>query len=408
MSDNQTRMQESLAKTYELATRAFGAPELSGPRATATPQSMYAELTAREPVRDLGDGFYSVLRMDDILHLTRHPDVKQASEFLGSDRPAIPLGLDGPEHTKYRKLLDPSFTAKRIAPLEPTIREQAHQLIDRFVDAGKVDAYLAWCEPLPSTIFLSIMGLPMKDLEDFLHFKNLTLGNDPAAGFSAEQRIARRGEAVQWIQQYFDRDLEEREQEATPRDDMIGSLLSTEVDGHRLSREEILDILGLLMIAGLDTVTASLACFLSYLARHPEQRARIVEKPEILPSAIEELMRFESPVAEGYRKTVKPVELPSGSTLPAGAYVHISWSAANLDADFFDDPQKVDLERRPNRHIGFASGFHRCLGSHLARLELVTAMAVWHERIPQYRIEDGAKLTYSANPRAPHALPLVW
>jgi cytochrome P450 len=408
VTDKQTRVEESLAKTYELAVRSFGAPDLAEPRAGATPQQMYTELTLSDPVRDLGDGFYSVLRMDDILHLTRHSGVKQATEFLGSDRPAIPLGLDGPEHTKYRKLLDPVFTAKRVAPLAPAIRKQANLLIDRFMEAGKADAYLEWCEPLPSSIFLSIMGLPMDDLDDFLHFKNLTLGNDQASGYTDEERVARRMEAVGWIQGYFNRDLEEREREAQPRDDMIGWLLTTEIDGHRLSREELLDILGLLMIAGLDTVTASLACFLSYLARHPEQRARIIDQPEILPSAVEELMRFESPVSEGYRKTIEAVELPSGATLPAGAYVHVSWSAANLDPDFFDDPLNVDLERSPNRHIGFASGYHRCLGSHLARMELQIAMAVWHERIPHYRIAEGAELTYSANPRAPHSLPLVW
>lgn len=408
MSDNLARMQAAFEKTFELTARAYGAPELAGPRGGATPQEMYVELARREPARDLGDGFYALQRMDDMLCVLRHPGVKQASEFLGSDRPAIPLGLDGPEHTKYRKLLDPVFTAKRVRPLAPQVRELASGLIDRFDGDGRVDAYAAWCEPLPSLIFLSIMGLPTKDLDDFLHFKNLTLGNDTAEGYSQEQRMARRAEAVQWIHNYFDRDLEERAREAEPRDDMIGWLLTTDVDGHRLSREELLDILGLLMIAGLDTVTASLACFLSYLARHPDQRLRLLEAPEIWPSAVEELMRFESPVSEGYRKTVEEVELPSGTTLPAGAYVHVSWSSANLDPDFFDDPLKVDFERAPNRHIGFASGYHRCLGSHLARMELQTAMAVWHERIPHYRIEESAELTYSVNPRAPHALPLVW
>jgi cytochrome P450 len=408
MSDTYERMRGSIELNYEMAARAYGSPELAGPRATATPQEMYLELRAREPVRDLGDGFFALQRMDDILHVTRHHGLMQGSEFLGSDRPAIPLGLDGPEHTKYRKLLDPVFTAKRVRPLASRVREQASGLIDRFVDDGRVDAYAAWCEPLPSAIFLSIMGLPMKDLDDFLHFKTLTLGNDKPEGYTSDERIARRVEAVQWIQEYFGRDLAEREREASPRDDMIGWLLTTEVDGHRLSGEELLDILGLLMIAGLDTITAALACFLSYLARHPEQRQRLLDAPKIWPSAVEELMRFESPVAEGYRKTVAEIELPSGATLPAGAYVHVCWAAANLDPDFFDDPLKVDFERTPNRHIGFASGYHRCLGSHLARMELQTAMAVWHERIPRYRIEEGAQLSYSANPRAPRALPLVW
>lgn len=408
MSDPQAEMLESVANQREAAQRAFGSPDLAAARAGATPQSMYVELMKASPVRDLGNGFYSVLRMDDIITLTRSKAVRQATRFLGSTRPAIPLGLDGHEHLRYRRLLDPVFTMKRVAPLEKNIRALASELIDRFIDAGRVDAYDAWCERLPSTIFLSIMGLPMKDLDDFLRFKNRTLSPRPEEAISEQEYTSRRHEAAEWLHDYFHRDLDVREQEGTPRDDMIGWLLTSEVGGARLSREEVLDIIGLLMIAGLDTVAASLACMLSYLARHPGQRARILANPEILPTAVEELMRFESPVAEGFRRVTEDVELPSGTTLPAGAYVHVSWSAANLDPDFFDDPLEVDLWRTPNRHIAFASGFHRCLGSHLARLELQTAMAVWHERLPDYRVEAGTKLVYSANPRAPHSLPLVW
>jgi cytochrome P450 len=282
-------------------------------------------------------------------------------------------------------------------------------MIDEFVDAGAVDAYSSWCEPLPSKIFLSIMGLPMADLEDFLHFKNLTLGNDPeGAGFSAEERTARRGEAVMWIHRYFNADLDAREREERPRDDIIGRLLTAEIDGDRLSREEVLDILGLLMIAGLDTVAAALACMLSYFARHPDDRRRLVDDPDLGRTAVEELMRFESPVTDGFREAHEDLQLPSGTTIPKGSCMHVSWSAANVDPAAFDDPLVVDLERDPNSHIGFASGFHRCLGSHLARMELHTALTVWHERIPDYAIAPGTELVYTGNPRAPHRLPLVW
>jgi cytochrome P450 len=253
------------------------------------------------------------------------------------------------------------------------------------------------------------MGLPMQDLEGFLNFKRLTLGNEQATGeLSADERAARRAEAAAWIHDYFNRDLEAREKEPEPRDDMIGWLLTAEVDGPRLTRQEILSILGLLMIAGLDTVAASLACFLSHLARNPETRARIVENPELIPSAVEELMRFESPVTEAFRITYEDLSLPSGAQIPAGSWMHLSWSSANLDPEAFADPLQIDLERHPNAHIGFANGFHRCLGSHLARMEMHTALQVWHERIPDYRIKPGSPLEYSGNPRAPHHLWLTW
>lgn len=408
MTDMQSEFQEMMAKTFEVGVRAYGAPELDAARKSACPQQMYTELMEASPVRDLGDGFFSIQKMSDVVFVTRHPGVDQGSKFLGSDRHAIPLGLDGEEHRKYRRLLDPVFTAKRVAPLAERVRTLASDLIDGFVGDGSVDAYAKWCEPLPSTIFLSIMGLPMTDAEDFIRFKNMTLGIDPSGDLSMEERSARRIEAVAWIHSYFNRSLDERESEPEHRDDMIGWLLESEVDGHRLTRQDVLDILGLFMIAGLDTVAASLACFLSYFARHPEQRARVVADRSLLRPAVEELMRFESPVVEGSRVAREDITVPSGTTIPAGSWMNVSWSAANLDPDAFPRPLEVDLERSPNAHIGFASGYHRCLGSHLARMEMVTALDVWHERIPDYRIEGGAPLVYTGNPRTPHHLPLAW
>jgi cytochrome P450 len=288
------------------------------------------------------------------------------------------------------------------------VRALAAEMIDGFLADGRVDAYAQWCEPLPSSIFLSVMGLPLADLDGLLHFKRLTLNSEAAGDRSAEEQGRMRAEAVAWIHDYFNRDLDARAKEPEQRDDMIGWLLDAEVDGTRLTRADLLDILGLLMIAGLDTVAASLACILSYLARHPDHRRRVATEPDLMPTAIEELMRFESPVTEGFRVTDHDLTLPSGASIPAGSWMHLSWSAANLDPAVLENPMEVDLERRPNPHIGFANGFHRCLGSHLARMELRTALEVWHERIPDYSLSPGTTLKYTGNPRAPHTLPLVW
>jgi cytochrome P450 len=406
-----TGVQDEIDRQYrhffELLVRGYGSEDLAGPRATAEPQRMYVELQQRCPVRDLGDGYFSVTKMADVQFVTRHPGVLQLTRYLGSDRPAIPLGLDGAEHKMYRKLLDPVFTAKRIAPLADNVRALASELIDGFIGDKQIDAYHRWCEPLPSMIFLSIMGLPMDELDDFLRFKDLTLSNE-APDLTFEELSARRVEAAAWLNAYFTAALDEREGETEPRDDMIGWLLTAEVDGHRLDRDELLGILSLLMIAGLDTVAASLACFLSYLARHDEDRARLVGEPALWRTAVEELLRYESPVVEGGRTAIEDITLPSGATIPAGSQIHVSWSAANLDPETFVDPLTVDLERAPNPHIAFASGYHRCLGSHLARMELAVALEVWHERLPDYRVADGVELTYAGNPRAPHTLPLVW
>lgn len=401
-------MHQAFARSFQASALAWGDPAVAAARATASPQQMYYDMVRETPVKDMGEGVFRVTSMADVVAVTRNHAVVQGSKYLGSDRPAIPLGLDGPIHKQYRHMLDPVFTAKRIEPLGAQVHQLANELIDGFIANGQVDAYTDWCEPLPSIIFLSIMGLPLDQYQNFHRFKNLILGNAELGQISPEERMVRMGEAVTWIQSYFNADLDAREQEATPRDDMIGWLLTAEVDGHRLGRTEMLDILGLLMIAGLDTVAASLGCFLSYLASNPDQRQRLIEHPDLTRSAVEELMRYECPVVEGYRVATEDIDLPSGVRVPAGSWMLISWSAANVDPAAFADPLTVDFERKPNPHIGFASGFHRCLGSHLARLELSVALNVWHERIPDYRIADGAELVYSGNPRAPHHLPLVW
>jgi cytochrome P450 len=397
-----------LQRMYETLTAFDGVPEWASARASAKPQEMYVHLADECPVAHSATGRPILLSMDDILFVNKSRAVEQSSKFLGSNRPAIPLGLDGPEHTKYRRLLDPVFTAKRVSPLADQVRALADKMIDGFIEDGRVDAYTIWCEPLPSQIFLSIMGLPMQDLPGFLNFKELTLGNEQIERDSAEVQARKKAEAVQWIQDYFNRAIDEREARDDPGDDMLGMLVKAEAGGERLTREDLHDILGLLMIAGLDTVAGSLACYLSYFARHPEQRAWVLHDPARWPKAVEELMRFESPVTDGGRIAMEDLELPSGTKIPAGELMVMSWSAANLDPKYFPDPLEVDLDRAPNPHIGFASGFHRCLGSHLARMEMVTAMDAWHRRIPDYRVEDGVELVYSGNPRAPHHLPLVW
>jgi cytochrome P450 len=397
-----------LERMYQTTAAFSGVAAWVEARATAEPQTLYSELAARCPVAYNEMGIPILLSMDDILFVNKHRSVEQASKFLGSNRPAIPLGLDGPEHTKYRRLLDPVFTAKRVAPLADQVRALANEMIDGFIDRREVDVYHEWCEPLPSTIFLSIMGLPMEDLPGFLHFKELTLGNELLQRDPPEVAAAKRAEAVQWIQDYFNRSIAEREARPDPGDDMLGWLVKAEAGGEKLSREDLHDILGLLIIAGLDTVAAALACFLSYFARHPEERTKVVSEPARWPRAVEELMRFESPVTEGGRLALADLELPSGTRIPAGTMMVASWSAADLDPKYFPEPLTVDLDRSPNPHIGFASGFHRCLGSHLARMEMVVAMEVWHERIPDYRIKPGVELVYSGNPRAPHHFPIVW
>jgi cytochrome P450 len=375
------------------------------------PQPVYRELQDEDPAKETAPGVVRLLGMADILALNKHHDVLGtggSGPSMGAVRPLIPLDIDGPEHTKYRRILDPVFSPKRVAALEERVRRRAGELIDEFAGKGEADLVQAFTVPLPTTIFLTIMGIPQDRLGYFIDFKDGILRSGFDERLTLEERHRTVAAASARCYAFFEAELADRRRRGEPGDDLIGGLMTAEIDGHRLTDENIQDICYLLMIAGLDTVTASLGCILSWLARHPDERRWVVEDPSRWPLAIEELMRYESPVPGGTRWAIKDIEL-NGRPYRAGTQFHVSWSAANLDPAFFDEPLRVNLQRQPNPHIDFASGWHRCLGSHLARLELRVAMEEFHARIPEYGLAPGAEVPYlPLGVRQPLSLPVVW
>ncbi|MCU1368688.1 MAG: hypothetical protein JWN39_4327 [Ilumatobacteraceae bacterium] len=377
--------------------------------ASENPQPYYIQLRERCPFIHNADGSVTSLRMADINTLNRSHDVLGnggRGPSMGGTRPLIPLDLDGPQHTKYRKLLDPLFAPRRVALLEDQIRERSRTLIDTFIDIGEVDIFGAYCEPLPSSIFLGIMGLPLEQLDFFLSFKNGILKHDHSKGI--DQIMADITSASKQCYAYFEHAIDERSAREHAGDDLLGWLVTASVDGVSLTREEQLDIVYLLMIAGLDTVASSMACLITWLARHPERCQEVKEQPTLWPAVVEELMRFTSPVSTGYRYPQVAMEV-GGEKLEALQQVVVSWAAANLDPDTFADPLTVDFHRESNPHIVFASGFHRCLGSHLARLEIRIALEELVARLPELRIRDDHDVQFTANPRTPtNGIPLVW
>jgi cytochrome P450 len=356
------------------------------------------------------DGFVVLTRLADVLDALKRPEIVahppgQSGGNLGSDRPLIPLDLDGEEHRKYRKLLDPLFAPRVVAALEPRVRRLADELIDDFVDRDEVEMHEAFCVPLPTTIFLELLGLPQSDLQLFLDFKDAAIR---PKGDTVEECMAYQRGMVLKLYDYLNHELDRREASGNPGDDLIGGFLTVEVEGDRLTRENIIDIVYLLVIAGLDTVTASLSCLIAWFAKHPEARASVVADESRLPTAIEELMRYESPVPFGGRFAIADLEV-NGKQEKAGDFVAVLWAAANVDAEGFDDPLNVDLERASNRHVAFAAGFHRCLGSHLARLELRVALEQLHRRIPDYSIAEGHEPGYTGiGVRTVSPLPIVF
>jgi cytochrome P450 len=375
----------------------------------ADPQSIYDMLREHSPILRTEMGGTMIARHEDVEFALRHAEVFSSDMeaiSIGNVRPLIPLQVNPPDHVKYRRLLDPLFAPKQVALLENDVRKLSNQLIDDFVETGECEFNGAFAIPLPCTVFLRLLGLPLEDLDLFLELKdNIIRPGGTSGARSDEEFMQIQAETGQRIYAYFEKVLDERERQ--PRDDMLTGFLEAEVDDHRLTREDILDICYLFLLAGLDTVTASVGCMVSYLAQHPEQRDRLVDDPSLVPGAVEELLRWETPVPGVPRVVAEDVEL-CGERLEAGERVTVLIGSANIDDSEFPEPERVDFERPANRHLAFGGGVHRCLGSHLARLELRVALETIHERIPDYAIKPGESPTYSMGIRAVEYLPLVF
>jgi cytochrome P450 len=368
------------------------------------PQPMYKMLRETTPVFRAPQGLVVLSRLADIEMALKQTDVFSSNMDavdLGNVRPLIPLQVDPPEHAKYRRILDPLFTPREMAGREPAVTALVNEMIDGFADRGECDFHAEFAVPLPCTVFLQLLGLPLADLDKFLEWKDGVIR--PEGVVSPEQHAQAAAPAAHQIYEYFERAIDDHI--ATPREDVLSALIAAKIEGEPLSREELLDICFLFLIAGLDTVTDSLDCFFVYLARHPDQRRLLIEQPDILPSAIEEMLRWETPVPGVARVAVQDVEV-GGCPISKGERISPLLGAANTDPAEFDDPDVVDFARNPNRHRAFGGGPHRCLGSHLARLELRVALREFHRRIPDYQIRPGAELTYTTGLRSVEALPL--
>jgi cytochrome P450 len=369
------------------------APLTQHVKTMAAPQLFYSEKAGAVRAERAG-GVVTLYRHDDIVKINRHPAILgnggQGGSF-GNDNPLIPLEIDGEDHKKWRRLLDPLFAPKQVAPLEESVRQLAGELIDRFLPRGETELYEAFCVPLPCLTFLRLVGAPIADLDFFLDFKD---GIVHPEGQTVDEMNANMALAGGKLLEYFVGFLAERRSETEEKNDIIAVLLRSKVDGEPITELELLNILFLLMFAGLDTVTGSMSCIFAWLGQHPEERDRLAADPSLIPAAVEELLRYESPVPSGQRFATEDIDLGDGLVIKAGEPIHAIWAAANLDPTTYDDPLRVDFARGRTSHIVFASGTHRCLGSHLARLELRIAVEELLSRIPDYAVKASEQLTY--------------
>jgi cytochrome P450 len=384
-------------------------PPVSIEERARDPHRYFAERRAEGPIQWMpsADGRDQVAVVVDgsaVLAGLTDADLSAAEAVsFGRSRPVVPTQSDPPAHTRYRAFLDPLFRRSEMARLEPVIMAHTDALIDRFIEQGYCEFRTDFAVPLPGLAFLALMGLPDSDLDFLLTFKDNIL---KPTGSVAERRAAQ----AHWAEQgdaYFADAI--RHKRRYGGDDLLTRLMEADLNGDRLDDEELQDFAFQIVLGGTDTVAATLCLMWINLAGNQEHRRLARSEPASIRLLVEELMRWETPVTVCKRVARRGLDI-GGFRVEAGQFVNLNIMSANSDPRVITEPDVLDVRRRGNSHHAFGGGIHRCLGSHLARIELAATIAQWHRRIPDYAIAPGADLHYSdANSlRMVDALPLVW
>lgn len=384
------------------------------PEVAADPVPFYDALRAHAPAATmLGlDGVHIISRYEDVKFALQHPEIfssEIATIDIGQERPLIPLQIDPPEHAKYRRVMDPQLAHRHVAPLEADVRNLVNELIDGFAGRGSCDAHAELTVPLPCTVFLQMCNLPLDELDRFLGWKDDIIRphvRHPEAGFGGESTTPYRHAAAAEVYEFFDDVIADRR--ANPGDDLFSRFAQAEVDGDRMTHDQMLDAGLLFILAGLDTVTSTLDCAIAHLGRDTALRDALAADPGRIPDAIEELLRLHTPVMQVMRTVAQPFTL-HGVEMSPGDTAMVMLGAADTDpGEFGATAQEFELGREANRHLAFGGGPHRCMGSHLARFELAIVLEELHRRLPDFTVPDGTELNYSPGIREIEHLPLVF
>jgi cytochrome P450 len=326
------------------------------------------------------------------------PEEEWPEELRDYELGAPPITSDPPVHTWARRLLLPPFSVGAIAKWEPETRELCKTLIDGFIKNGRADGAADYAQQIPPRVIASMLGIPTDEAPQFTEwvrsFLELGLTNTDL-----------QSEAAQNIFKYLWERIQEHKE--NPKDDLITYLLNSKVDGEPVPEPHVLGTCFLILVAGIDTTWSSIGSAIWHLAQHPDDRKFIIENPDKINTAVEELLRAYSPVtmaryvAEDYQY--------DGCKMSEGDRVLMNFPAANRDPQKFVDPDKVMLDRAVNPHIAFGVGIHRCAGSNLARMEMRVSIEEWLKRIPDFRLEDPEIVTWAGGQvRGPRSMPVVW
>ncbi len=309
---------------------------------------------------------------------------------------APPITSDPPFHADARRLLLPAFSPQVVAEWEPEIRRLCNELIDNMGNADTVDAAVQYAQNIPVYVIARMLGLPLEDSDYFRETVHMVL-EEIGAEFGERQG------AFEKLDAYLSMHVQDHIE--NPKDDLIGFLLNAKIYDQPLSPQHVVGTIILLMVAGIDTTWSSIGSSIWHLAQHPSDLQRMVNEPELLPTAIEELLRMYAPVTMA-RIVSQDTEI-GGCPVKRGESVLLPFPAANRDPEVFPDADKVIIDREENRHVAFGLGIHRCLGSNLARLELRVAVEVFIQRFPKFELADPNSVTWSLGQvRGPRKLPV--
>jgi len=363
--------------------------ERSGP-----PHEHFAWLRAHEPVAwhamPGAAGFWAVTRYADVFAVSL--DQKTFSSARGGailrawkddeyePQKGMLINLDPPEHTRYRRLVSLLFSAKVIRKLEDHVRAVTTEILDRVAADGECDFVSAIAAELPLQVIVELLGIPLEDRHKVLDWSNKMIGFDDPE-YQTDPLVAGTAAAELFL---YANSLAEARQRA-PRDDIISLLLHSEVDGHRLTITEFNSFFLLLAVAGNETTRNLISGGMLALMQHPAQRDRLLADPGLLPTAIEEMLRWVTPVNQFQRTATRDVEL-AGVPIKEGDRVVLFYASANRDEAVFPDPQRFDVGRTPNEHLAFGIGPHFCLGANLARLEIRVMFEELLRRLPDMRL----------------------
>jgi cytochrome P450 len=348
------------------------------------PYPPYDQLRAASPVLHVPPPFDAWLIFD-------YEGVKRALNDHDTFSSAVPaprnwfLFFDPPRHTKLRALISRAFTPRVVANLEPRIRELSRQLLDETIERGEMDLAADYAVPLPMKVIAEMIGIPAEDWPRFKRWSDGILRLSYARSGGEEAAAAGRefGAVTAEMSAYLTEAVARRR--AAPRDDLLTRLVEAEVDGERLAHDEILGFFQLLVVGGQETTTNLIDNAILCFIEHPAQLARVRATPGLLPSAIEEVLRYRAPLQWMMRTPRRDVEV-HGQVIPAGRLVLPMIGSANRDPRVFFDAGRFDVARDPNPHLAFGHGIHACLGAPLARLEARIALADLLERVRDFRL----------------------